>query len=303
MRLAMSILVRDEADVIEANIRHHANLGVAKFIVTDNASVDGTREILNRLSDEFDITIIDEPSLTIDQDLWVTRMAHELQASDAADWVINNDADEFWLASDHDSLPEAITAAIEQAEQDEDKIGVLYCPRNNLIPSREAVNDTNYHFTENTYQVLKDWTGAREVLDLPEQTAALLDQGQHVIIRTLPGKVITRLNGLESISMGNHGAEHQLDKIDVDFIEVAHYPIRDYQQFEKKVINYGSAIENNERFGAMISLHLRRWYDSHKRGTLKLDYDAIVIPKAILEHLVMDTTLAHTSLCKKIKYA
>jgi len=46
MHLAMSILVRDEANIIEANIRHHAASGVSSFIVTDNGSVDGTRELL-----------------------------------------------------------------------------------------------------------------------------------------------------------------------------------------------------------------------------------------------------------------
>jgi len=77
--VAMSILVRDEVDIIESNIRFHADAGVEHFIVTDNASIDGTRDVLASLKNEFSIEIIDEPSHTIDQDLWVTRMARQLQ--------------------------------------------------------------------------------------------------------------------------------------------------------------------------------------------------------------------------------
>ena len=69
MHLAMSILVRDEVDIIEDNVRHHAAGGISSFIVTDNGSVDGTREVLESLSREIDLTIIDEKSMTIDQDL------------------------------------------------------------------------------------------------------------------------------------------------------------------------------------------------------------------------------------------
>jgi len=286
MRLAMSILVRDEADVIEANIRHHAHLGVSKFIVTDNSSTDGTREILDTLSSEFDLQIIDEPSLTIDQDLWVSRMANNLKDNDAADWVINNDADEFWIPKNNSPIPNTIAAELESSAFSAHEIGILYCPRHNILPSKEQTENDSYRFSDNAYKVFKDWMGAVEELKLPETTAAVLNQGQHVVIRTLPGKVITRLQGLEAIDMGNHGAKHQLKKIEIDSIEIAHYPVRDFSQFKSKVVNYGSSIENNERLGAGISLHLRRWYESHKRGLLRDEYDAIVLPEVILEKLV-----------------
>ena len=301
MRLAMSILVRDEADIIEANIRHHAKLGVSKFVVTDNSSVDGTREILEHLTKEFDLTIIDEPSLTIDQDLWVTRMANLLRDSDIADWVINNDADEFWLAGNDGKLTDAIQMVLENATHKADKIGVLYCERYNLIPSQELVQGHAYQFSDNNYRVMQNWLNAKSALNLKDDSTALLDQNQHVIIRTLPGKVITRLNGLESIDMGNHGAIHKLNRVNTSDIEVAHYPIRDYEQFKRKVVNYGSSLKNNSRFGARISLHLRRWFESYERGELEADYQAIVPPQKILAQLEHQGILQSSTTASRLR--
>ena len=49
MKLAMTIMVRNEADVIEDNLRFHRAQGVDFFIALDNGSTDGTREILESL--------------------------------------------------------------------------------------------------------------------------------------------------------------------------------------------------------------------------------------------------------------
>jgi len=297
----MSILARDEADIIEANIRHHATLGVSKFVVTDNNSIDGTREILERLKNEFDLIVIDEHSHTIDQDLWVTRMANLLKEGNHADWVINNDADEFWLAQNDTPLTDSVQSTLRCATDGGRNIGVLHCNRYNLIASQEVVKRDEYHFTDNKYRVVHDWLDAKTELDLHDDSTALLDQNQHVIIRTLQGKVITRLDGLDSIDMGNHGAIHRLDTLETGNIEVAHYPIRSYEQFKRKVVNYGSSLKNNSRFGPQTSLHLRRWFDSYQRGELHPDYQAIVPAQSILDRLLVNGILQETDVSSRLR--
>ncbi len=48
VKLAMTLIVRNEADVIEDNLRFHRAQGVDFFIALDNGSTDGTVEILER---------------------------------------------------------------------------------------------------------------------------------------------------------------------------------------------------------------------------------------------------------------
>ena len=46
MKLVMTMLVRDEADVVDSQIYYHLNSGVDFVLATDHDSHDGTTEIL-----------------------------------------------------------------------------------------------------------------------------------------------------------------------------------------------------------------------------------------------------------------
>jgi glycosyltransferase involved in cell wall biosynthesis len=48
MQLALTLLAKNEADVIDANIAYHLGAGVDFVVATDNGSTDGTLEILER---------------------------------------------------------------------------------------------------------------------------------------------------------------------------------------------------------------------------------------------------------------
>ena len=98
MRIVMTLIVRDEADVLEANLRVHRALGVDAFAVLDNGSTDGTPEILERWREAglADVTTDAEANTQQVFREWQTRLARTATDTLEADWLIHNDADEFW---------------------------------------------------------------------------------------------------------------------------------------------------------------------------------------------------------------
>ena len=96
MKLVMTLLARDEADIVESWLSFHLNAGVDFVVATDNRSVDGTTDVLERYAREGHLHLIRESGEDLRQNEWVTRMARLAATDFGADWVINSDADEFW---------------------------------------------------------------------------------------------------------------------------------------------------------------------------------------------------------------
>ena len=102
MRLAITLLVKDEVDTIESILTYYLSQNIVVMVVTDHSSTDGTSEILKHFA-------IRDPRLVVRretnpaylQNEWVTEMARFAAKDYAADWVINIDADEFWMARDN----------------------------------------------------------------------------------------------------------------------------------------------------------------------------------------------------------
>ncbi len=95
MKLVLTLVVRNEADILDANLAFHFAAGVDFVIATDNGSDDGTTEILDSHARSGRLHMFSEPRL-LDQTAKVTEMARLAASELGADWVVNCDADEFW---------------------------------------------------------------------------------------------------------------------------------------------------------------------------------------------------------------
>ncbi len=124
--MVATILAKNEADIIGANIEHHVEQGVQQIIVMDNNSTDDTKTIAAKYPEV--VEIIDEPGETHSQSLWVTRMAH-LACKFSPHWIVHLDADELWY--DLQSLRDCNKP-------------VARCERMYLHPPWEEVHHTYY---------------------------------------------------------------------------------------------------------------------------------------------------------------
>ena len=75
MKFVVTLMVRDEADIIAAFVEHHLAQGADLIIATDNGSVDGTTEILQRYADLGVLELYHDPVFRKQQHSVVTGMA------------------------------------------------------------------------------------------------------------------------------------------------------------------------------------------------------------------------------------
>jgi len=110
MRLFGVAMVRDEADVIEAFVRH--NLSVLDGLtIGDHGSLDGTSEILAKLQDEgLALRVVQIRDSAFFQSRRVTELARETLSSDKAEFVFALDADEFLKLPSRARLESALSA-------------------------------------------------------------------------------------------------------------------------------------------------------------------------------------------------
>ncbi len=260
-RLVMSILCRDEVDIIEANIRTHARLGVDAFVVMDNGSKDGTRECLAALAQEYDVHIIDQLSHTYQQAKWMKDLAEYARDNMGARWVISNDADEFWLP-ENGTAGQGIKAHLLASDS------VVTVHRSNMLLT-EAALQADYHFSQARHRVLYPICYTTQVQKTDDQISMLLVP--------ISPKVIVNPNGLIKLSGGNHRAKH-IGKLFTarkeSKIQVYHYPIRSFEQFEA---NIKRRVELLKLPNAKMGDHYRRWVRIYNEGGLYEEFKRLIL--------------------------
>ncbi len=237
MKLIMTLLVRDEEDVLAANIDFHRAQGVDFFIVTDNRSEDATAEIIQRYVAEGIAHYIYEASDDYNQTAWVTRMARMAATDFAADWVINNDADEFWwpragtLKSTFESIPPGYTTLVGK--------------RHDFVP----VTDEQGSFLSDMIY--------RKVVSLNTKGNPLPPKVAHV---AHPDVVVPQ---------GNHWAELPVEgECIANLVDIFHFPIRRYAQFTNKIIKGGQAYERNTSSDRNVGGTWRELYQQYRKDGL-----------------------------------
>ena len=260
-QLVMTLLVRDEADILRANLDFHLSRGVDFFIATDNGSTDGTVEILEEYEQRGVVKLLHETDDDYAQGRWVTRMARMAYEDHGARWVINNDADEFWW-TERGNLCDSL-------ERLPAETNVVVADRFNFVPLRESERP----FYERMIY--------REVCSLNFQGAPL------------PPKSCHRGHGDVIVHQGNHSISWDQPTVEAESrpIEILHFPLRTFAQFENKIRLGGAAYERNTELSAGIGRTWRALYQELKAGRLDEHYEGQRCSAEQLSRGVADGTL------------
>jgi glycosyltransferase involved in cell wall biosynthesis len=107
-----ALLVRDAADLLAVNVRHHLALGLERILVVDNGSTDGTWELLQDLARRLPLELERDDGPYLQAEI-VDRMIRRAAAA-GADWVLPIDVDEFFVCERglHAVLAETDAAAL-----------------------------------------------------------------------------------------------------------------------------------------------------------------------------------------------
>lgn len=243
MKLVMTLLVRDEEDILAANLEYHLRRGVDHFVVTDNGSGDGTREILERYRRLGVLSYSVEEEDTFAQARWVTRMARQARTGLGADWVINNDADEFWWP-EGGSLNEVLAAVPPEVE-------ACVAPRGNFPP--------------------RSWDGGESFVEdmTVRQVASVNALGM-----PLPPKVCHRAYADIDVAQGNHGVSRLGRELAAAAVPITifHFPLRSYGQFANKIAKGGGAYQRNAELSPQVGCTWRSLYEIWQQGGLPAYY-------------------------------
>ncbi len=215
MRLVLTLLVRNEADLLRATLEYHYSQGVDYVIATDNLSRDATPDILREYEQQGRLALIFARQDNYNQDAWVTHMARLAATKHGADWIINSDADEFWWPA-RGSLKTTLSAVSKE-------VGVVRCQRHNFV-TRPSVASAPF-WMEMVYR----------------QTVSVNELGQ-----PLPPKVCHRACEQVQVFPGNHHAQlARSSTVGEAGIDILHFPIRSYTNLEQRACFGGAAVRRN----------------------------------------------------------
>lgn len=222
-RTAAITMVKDEADIIERVVRHMAD-EVDAVIVADNMSTDGTRDILDSLASQLDVTVVDDPEVGYHQSAKMTELARQARLHHGADWIVPFDADEWW-----------------------------YSPFGRIGDILEGLADQWLVMPATLYDHVATAEDDRSVTDPVARLGWRRENAG-----AMP-KVACRWRRDLVIEMGNHSASYHGGATICDAqLVVRHFPYRSVEQLVRKVRN-GAAAYAATDLGAEFGPHWRQW--------------------------------------------
>jgi hypothetical protein len=247
--LAICMMVRDEADVMMANLLHHYAMGCRKFAVMDNLSRDGTASVVSRFARmhaDCTVLLVHDPIegyYQAKKTQGLCRLARDCFgcAGDELRLIMPLDADEFV------DLPSGMGfqwLVDQMMEKECDNVVFHLC---------NAANGSLVHYDEG------------------QDVYGLVD-----IVEACSGQIVTKNafhpRFVSGLTMGNHTLAHDDISRDKIFLacevggRIIHYKYRSPRHVASKILNGGQAV-NATKLDQYYALHWRTAYaDMQQRG-------------------------------------
>jgi len=210
MKITTVSWVRNESDILEAFVRHHAAFA-HRMVIVDHRSQDNSREMLERLKREgLPLDIRHDDRLGHFQAQVLTEIVREVADRDDPDWILPLDADEFLVTLD--------TRSIEKTLGDERQDMMLSIPWRTYVPLPSDPMKEPHVLRRITH---------RRVAEEPVWRKVILPR---TVLRSTRGFIL---------APGNHAAEDSgslLPTRESTHLALAHFPVRSVGQITRKVV-------------------------------------------------------------------
>lgn len=207
MKLVAISRVKDELDIIEPFVRHHAHT-FDTHIVLDDGSSDGTYETLQELKRAgLPLVVIRQPSVGYRQRQFMTALLRLAADEFGADWIVPLDADEFLETADGTGLAELLRPRGRQ---------LLTIPWNNFVCSPDDGEDKEPNPV------------VRMRLRMPPSPARL---NKVLIPAKWPVEQLELTQGSHAVLRNGQALPTEA----LDGVRLCHFPIRTSSQFAGKI--------------------------------------------------------------------
>jgi Methyltransferase domain/Glycosyl transferase family 2 len=251
------MLVRNEADIIRANLAYHLASGIDQILVVDNGSTDGTTAILEEFAASRRVHVSSRPGAFL-QAATTTELAREAFLR-GAEWVVPIDADEFWHVPNgclRDVLDDAAGA------------GALEVEVVNFVQQRSQDGLAPEALLTMTRRV-------PEPVGASGEANVLVESGRigFVEIR-YPPKYVSRGSIAVQIAQGNHSVSGTGGPArPTTAIRCLHAPLRARAALERQKVESGRPVHEVSDY-LRHTWQLRRWRRLAAQGKLEAEWAA-----------------------------
>ena len=254
MNLVGVMTMRNEADVLEAWVRYHAQL-LDSLIVADHRSIDGSLELARDLESEgLPLEVVTADDVSYVQSRFVTGMARRAAAA-GADWIFPLDADEFLNTQ---GQPLADTLVKEESDQP------LSVPWRTYVPTAADPHD------EACVPLRITWRLAEEVV--PYSKVAI------------PGPLLRRPG--TTIGIGSHELVDSGVAVNAASgpgeWSIAHFPVRSLDQLARKVFVGWVSVLSDPGRGPRTCYHWKFWFER----LIEADFETLDLTEVAKNYLV-----------------